>query len=142
MRVAEGILNILVTANVGVIAPTDDDWPMFEGKLPDEPDQCIMVKSAGGRTPEVKIAINYPSTQVMVRGTRGGAGYPDSEVKAQEVFVALQAIDTPNDDYPDLDSCTAISEPAFIGHDAQERPVWSCNFNLITSKDSEGYRNL
>ena len=140
MRPEAGILDILANAGVGVIAPTPNPWPMFEGQLPADPDQCIMVRKPGGPRPEVKIAIDYPSIQVLVRSTR--QGYDEASDKVEEIKLALHAIPSSPVQFPDLTSCLLAGEPAFTGYDENNRPIWSANFNCIVSKNPEGYRDL
>jgi hypothetical protein len=136
-----GIADILVAANIGIaISPASgNNWPLFEGEM-GSVDRAIMVRENGGRTPEVRIAINYPTVQVLVRGTR--SDYAVAREKAEEVFLALQAIPSGPAEWPELTSCCAVGGVTFAGRDEQERPVWSLNFNLITSKDPEGHRDL
>lgn len=137
---AEGIIEIMVGANLGVLGPglTTDPWPIFEGQFSETRDQCIMVRDVGGRPPEVKVAIDYPAVQVNVRGDE--EGYMAAREKAQEIFVALHAIDSSPTPYPELTSCLGL-QPVFLGYDASKRPVWAVNFNCIVSKDPEGYRD-
>lgn len=140
MSVAAGIIEILVGANVGVLAPSDSDpWPIYEGQFPETVEQCIMVRDTGGKPPEVKVAINYPACQVLVRGDP--TAYMAVKDKAHEVFVALHAIDASVTSFPQLTSCLSASEPNFLGYDANKRPVWSANFNCIVSLPNEGYRD-
>lgn len=141
MSVAAGIIELLVGANVGVLAPsTLGAWPIYEGQFPETQEQCIVVRDTGGKPPEVKIAINYPACQVLVRSDT--AGYDAARTKIHDVFVALHAIDASGTSFPSLTSCLSSSEPNFLGYDANKRPVWSANFNCIVSLASEGYRNL
>jgi hypothetical protein len=140
MTASAGIIELLIGAGVGALAPTTmDPWPIFEGKFPDSEDQCLMVRDTGGPRPEVKIAIDYPSVQVLVRS--GKMGYMAAAEKADEVKLVLHAIDSAPAAFPDLTSCLLTGEKTFVGYDAVERPVWSVNFNCILSKPPEGYRD-
>jgi hypothetical protein len=138
MSPTEGIIDILVAAGVGVIAP-GNPWPIFEGQL-GSADRCILVREPGGRTPEVRIAVNYPTIQVLVRGAK--ADYAVTRDKAEEVFLALQAIPSSPAQWAELTSCIAVGGITYVGQDVNERPQWSLNFNLIVSNDPEGYRDL
>lgn len=141
MTVGSGIIAILVEAGVGVLAPnTLGGWPIYEGKFPDSEAQCILVRDTGGLRPEVKIAIDYPSVQVMVRS--GKMGYLAAAEKADQVKLVLHAIDSAPAAFPELTSCILAAEKTFVGYDSDERPVWSVNFNCILSKNPEGYRDL
>lgn len=138
MRPSTGIADLLVAAGVGVVAP-GTPWPISEGDWVTA-DRNIMVREPGGRTPEVRIAINYPTIQVLVRGSK--ADYAITRDKAEEVFLALQAIPSAPAEFPDLTSCCAVGGVTWAGRDVNERPQWSLNFNLIVSKPPEGHRDL
>jgi hypothetical protein len=141
MRTAEGIIELLVAANVGALAPNSlTPWPIYEGQLPETVDQCILVRETGGPRPEVRVAIDYPSIQVLIRGDK--EGYVATSEKADKVKLALHAIPTPVQEFPELASCVLTAEKTFVGYDSNKRPVWSVNFNLILGKDPEGYRDL
>jgi hypothetical protein len=140
MTVAAGIIELLVAANVGVLAPGPGTWPIYEGKFPDDTDQCMMVRDTGGPRPEVRVAIDYPSVQVLVRS--GKSGYIAAAGKADEVKLALHAIPSAPAQFPELTSCLLAGEKTFAGYDTDERPIWSINLNCIVSKDPEGYRDL
>lgn len=139
MSIASEVVELLVGAGVGSLAPSSDPWPIYEGQFPESVDQCLVVRDTGGKPPEVKIAINYPAIQVLVRSD--AAGYEATKTKIHDVFVALHAIDASTTSFPELTSCLASSEPTFVGYDANKRPVWSANFNCITSTAPEGYRD-
>jgi hypothetical protein len=140
MTVAAGLIEILVAANVGALAPSPDPWPIYEGDFPETVDQCLMIRDTGGRAPEVKIAIDYPTVQVLVRS--GKAGYAVAADKADEIKLVLHAINSAPAQMPELTSCLLMGEKTFVGYDVNKRPVWSVNFNLILSKDPEGNRDL
>ena len=140
MTVAAGIIDLLVAANVGVVAPTNNAWPIYEGTLPAEVDQCIVVRGTGGPRPEVRVAIDYPSIQVLVRSKV--TGYQAAADKVDEIKLALHAIPSAPTEYVVLTSCLLAGEPTFVGRDEKDRPMWSANFNCIVSHDPEGYRDL
>jgi hypothetical protein len=140
MRPAEGIIQVLLAAGTGTLAP-DGTWPIYEGQFPTTgDDQCILVADRGGRSPEVRIAIDYPSIQILVRSSK--QGYVAARAKSDEVFLALQGIPSEPASYPELTSCVAAGGITFVGYDENERPIWSQNFNLIVSKAPQGHRDL
>lgn len=136
----DGIAAILAAAGIGEIPPAAGNWPIYEGQFPSEIDQCLMVREFSGRTPEVRIAIDYPSVQILVRGTE--RGYVTAREKIEEVFLALQGIPSGPAEYPELTSAVAVGGRTFAGYDEKGRPQWTVNFNLIESKDPEGHRDL
>lgn len=141
MTPGTGIVELLAALGVGNIAP-HATWPIYESQFPtdDNVARCIVVREVGGRSPEVKLAIDYPSVQVLVRG--GAQDYMATRAKIEEVFLALQAVPSGPVAYPELTSCVTRGGRTFVGYDEVNRPVWSLNFDLIESKAPEGNRDL
>lgn len=138
---AVGIADILIAAGIGVNPSMAAVWPIYIGRLPTDKDQAIAVLDRAGRTPEVKIAIDYPSVQLLVRSVK--TGYQTTRLKAVAIFNALQAIPDGGAAFPELTSCVAATAITFAGFDPSERPVQSLNFNLIVSFPATvGYRDL
>jgi len=140
MSPEEGVTAILVAEGAGVAAPSPGLWPIFEATFPDQTNQCILVKVTGGRQPEVRIAIDYPSMQILIRSMP--QNYIVARAKAEEIWQILQAIPSEPPAYPELTSAVAVTQPIFVGYDEEDLPVWSVNFNLIISKPPEGHRDL
>lgn len=136
MSPAEGISAILEAAGLcgGVTG-----WASYVGQL-GALDQAVCCFDHAGRGGEVKVAIDYPAVQIIVRGTKAQGGYSDAYAKAQEVFAALQGIDQNPTAYTNLVSCVARGQPTGMGRDENDRPMISLNFNLITNPDDDGYR--
>lgn len=133
MTPAEIIKDILVTASIGTFA-TD----LFVSAEPDKPDALVTVYDTGGDTPNPKWLLNFPSVQVMVRGTEGG--YQTMFAKAQDVVNAL--LGYPSTDFADqrLVSVRQIGGISFLGYDEKRRPRLSTNWTLITEPNSGTYR--
>jgi len=131
MNPAIVLKDLLVSQGVGVFAATTG-WGIFVGKMPDDTssaDTAIALINSGGRPPNPKWLLDYPSVQVMVRGTSGG--YRDAWDKAAEVQDALLGI--PSQDVTDgrLVSATAIGHINAIGCNGSNRPLFTVNFQLI-----------
>jgi hypothetical protein len=139
-----GIADILIAANLGIMPVATmavNAWPIYSGQLPTARDQAIAVIDRPGLMPEVKVAIDYPSVQLLIRSSR--VGYIAARTKAEELFNALQAIPDGGAHFPELTSCVASTGIVFAGFDPSERPVHSLNFNLIVSHPAPvGYRDL
>lgn len=133
---AEGIKAILAAESV---VDGGSGWTGLVGGL-SENAKCVALIDLPGRGGEVKVAIDYPSVQALVRGEAGAGGYSDAYAKAQEVYDTLQGIDTPNVTWTGLVSAVAISLPAWLGRDDSNRPRFSVTFRLITLPDNEGNR--
>lgn len=102
--------------------------------------QEVTFIDSGGRAPEVKVAIDYPTVQVIVRGSKAGSGYTAAYAKAKEIFDLLQAIPTGPAQYPELASCIAVGFINWLGRDENSMPRFSLNWQLITSSAPIGNR--
>lgn len=116
-------------------------WSGKVGGLSGE-DPCIAAIDSGGRAGEVKIQIEYPTVQILVRGAAGQGGYDAGFAKAEKVHAALQGIDQNPAEFPRLTSCVAIGWINWLGRDDNDRPQWSLNFQLITVPETQGNRPL
>lgn len=136
MTPAQGIEAILIAEGVlgGVTG-----WTSTVGGLVDTGKNVTLIDS-GGRGGEVKVAIDYPSVQAIVQGSKTAGGYVEAYAKAMEVYTALQGIPTPHADWPKLTSCVALNMPVWMGRDDRDRPRFSLNFRLITTPENEGNR--
>lgn len=139
MSPADGIRAIL--EDLGICGGTSG-WGSRTGALHSSMDQCVAVLDSGGRGSEVKIAIDYPTVQVLVRASKNAGGYTAGYDKTRECFVALQAIDQNPAQFVTLTSCVVRGGIIPLGRDDSDRPVFSLNFNLIvTIPGTEGYRD-
>lgn len=125
---AQCVIELLAAASVGVFNTTTG-WCLGAGAWPDSPDTCILVNATGGRPPFPHLLLDQPSVQCMVRGKK--SGYQDAWLKAQAVKNALLGMistDVGGDIYR---ACNLTSDIAFIGQDANTRPLLSLNFWFI-----------
>lgn len=136
MSPAEGLKAILEDAGVvdGV-----SGWVSRIGGTSDVAQQLGFIDT-GGRGGEVKVAIDYPTVQIIVQGSKAVGGYSAGFEKAREVYDTLQAID-PQAIWDELDSCVAMNQPIWIGRSDNDLPKWSLNFRLITSPNNIGNRD-
>lgn len=129
---AVGIKDILVAANVGSFnglpAPLVA-WPIMVGTLPLDAAQGICVTLTGGRPPDPKWTLDYPSAQVLIRGNN--RDYVGASAKARAVKDALlgkPAADLNGDHWDHINMTGDIN---FLGYDQSERPLFSINLALI-----------
>lgn len=131
---AIGVQLLLTTDNVGwSIAPASADAgcpQVFIGVMDDQPDLAISCISTGGSSPEVHLAVDYPSVQVLVRGPITD-GYAVSRVIAQKVKDTLLGIFSLNVNGDRWDSVSMRGDLIWVGRDEKGRPMWSLNFSLI-----------
>jgi hypothetical protein len=125
---AEAVKGFLVTAGVGVFAaPTG--WSIHIGALPESPDTAILVNMTGGRSPFPHLALNYPSVQVIVRGSR--SGYVPARQRMNmvvEALLGMSSIDVSGDTYR---SCNQVGDVSFLGLDDNTRPLFGSNWWFI-----------
>ena len=88
----DGVQAALIAAHVGQKTSSADDWMIYKGDLPDQPDRAICIYETPGRPPLEAWAIDYPSVQLVVRGTVDD--YTAVRNKIQDAFNALHAQET------------------------------------------------
>jgi hypothetical protein len=137
MTPAEIIKDILVTAGVGVFADSSD-FSLWVSAEPDKPDSAITVYDTGGDAPSPAWLVNFPSVQVMIRGTENG--YQTMFAKAEEVVNALLGYPSADFTGQRLVSVRQVGGITFLGYDEKRRPRLSTNWTLITEPDTGTYR--
>ncbi len=122
--VAESVVDILVTAGIGVKGTT-----LFVGRLPTVPDLAIAAVLTGGTAPNPKWLLDFPSVQVLVRGDKGG--YQAAYTKAQSAKDALLGFPSQDINGDRFVSITQLGDLAALGFDESNRPLFSLNLSLI-----------
>lgn len=133
MHPGKGIKDILAAANLLT------GWKVELGDLPDV-DQAIGIMDTGGRAPEPRLSINYPSVQILVLADRSPTGYLVGWTKCEEIRNALLGIPAGPAAYPELTMCNQIGDIVPLGRNDNNRPKFSLNFQLITEPTPTGYR--
>lgn len=132
---AKGIKDILTAAGI-----FSGGWTGTLGKLVDQ-DNSIAILDTGGRSSEPRLALDYPSVQVFILGSKVVAtGYPDAYAKAIAIKNALLGIPSAPTQYPELTMCNQLGEINPLGYNENDRPQLSLNFQLITEPVPSGYR--
>ncbi len=102
------------------------------GRLPAEPDDVIVVKGTGGPQPELVMgpAVVERTTiiQILVRGPKGE--YAAVETLMQTINTLLQALGTTVIGARTYDMVTATVQPLPLPVDRNERPMWTCSYEL------------
>lgn len=133
-------INAILTAATGVVSA---GWVTQLGVLLSEPDQAIAIRQVGGFSSEIVVPVDYPSIQILVRGSSGAGGYESSYAKMVAVKNALIGIPSRPTAWTDLTSCVPRGEIQELLRDDQGRPLWSYNVNLIVTLPAPaGYRVL
>lgn len=125
----EDVKDKLVGATVGVFEAATG-WGIYIGKMPSSPDTVILVTYSGGLPSDPKWLLDYPNIQVRVRGAKGH--YSGARAKAQQIKDLLLGISSEDHTAGRWVAINLLSDIAFMGYDANERPEFSVNFNMIT----------
>ena len=115
-------------------------WQTEIGAMPANPDKIIMITDTGGRTPNPKWLLDYPTVQVMIRGIVSGYLVTAREGKAvKDLILGIDAFTTSEGDR--WVSATMNGDLGFIGRDEEMRPMFSVNFALIIEPQVVGNSN-
>lgn len=82
-NIAKDMRDYLVSEGIIEAANSGNDWSGFVAEEPNSEKATVTFYNTGGRTPNVKWLIDYPSVQVRVRGLKNG--YENSRAKIQEI---------------------------------------------------------
>ncbi len=128
------MMDLLVTKGFKLAATFPGDklsYIIYYGKLPSNPDRCIVLYDAGGLAPNPRWLLDYPSVQMRVRG--GPNDQRDAyamAVKARNAILGIESFDAPNGDR--IVHVNGIGDVALTGWDDEKRPEFTTNFRLIT----------
>jgi hypothetical protein len=129
------IFKELLTAHVAISL-----WTIEIGIMPDSPDTVIMITDTGGVAPNPKFLLDFPTTQVMVRGST--SGYLAAWREAKAVKDIMLGITSQNVTWTDrLVSVVLTADMSFVGRDDTKRPLFSMNFQLIVEPQSVANSN-
>lgn len=125
---ALAIRDYLVTLGYVAGGTSIAPFSVFVGQPPDTPDALILINATGGPAPENRLLLNYPSVQVVVRGSR--SGYIAASNKIREVTNKLVGAVPGNLSGDFYRGCTQLSDIAYLGQDDNTRPMFSANFRF------------
>lgn len=127
----DSISAALVTAGIGQVTDTSEDWAIYQGFMEDGSpvaDRCICLIETPGEAPLEAWAIVYPSVQVTFRGAKDD--YEATKQKAQDVFNCLHG--------GEIAIGAAFvyfyakqSAPISMGRDENRRPKMAWNFRSM-----------
>jgi len=130
---SQGIKDLLAT-HVGT-----SGWTIEISQLPDTPDRIIMISDTGGIEPNPKYLLDFPTVQVMVRGTV--SGYLAAWREAKAVKDLLLGVPAQVLNLDRWDGITQNGDLAHIGRDESMRPLFSINFAIILEPQVVGNSN-
>jgi len=125
---AVSVKDLLVAASIGV-AGGSADWAIYVGSMPEKPDRMVAVTDSGGRGNWTKWLLDFPSIQIRVRGRKGD--YNTARGKLVDCETAILGLEPQVVNSDRIVSITALGGLAFLGYDANERPEFVYNFNMI-----------
>jgi hypothetical protein len=109
--------------------------PIYIGRLPDGPDDCVALFEYAGRPPYTLIAVDTPGLQVKIRGAAGDNDYQDARARAQTILNTLHDIKNVLINSTRYIHVQAQGTPGPLGRDQAERPIF--NINFLVRKDRE-----
>lgn len=136
---SEDIKDILVTESIGTFGGTTG-WGIFIGKQPDPGtvnEQTITLFDTGGQTPEVSVAIDKPTIQILVRGTEWD--YKNTHDKCIAIRNVLHRRPTETVNTTVYDGIYQAGDITFIEYQTN-RPLFSLNFRMFVEPSATGYR--
>ena len=114
------------------------DYDLHVGQFPTTPDKAFLINAAGGRPPYPRLALNFPSVQVMVRGK--ASGYTDARAQIDKACNALLGFGNVVLNSDTYRSCNMMGDVIYLGQDDNGRPMMSANFWFIVEPSDLGNR--
>lgn len=134
---SKGICDLLTAE--GFVFGGSTDWAMFIGQTVAEPDRCISVTDSGGRAPDPKWLLDYPSVQIIVRG--GPNDYEAAMNKVKQIKSILLGASSQVVNGDQWNHINLAGEPSLLGYDQNKRPEFVMNFNLIIEPAPSAFDN-
>lgn len=122
-----GAKDLLVAASIGEWENDGADWPIFIGKMPDSPANCIVLSDPGGLAANPKWLLDYPDIAVVVRSD----SYADAYAKMKQVKDKLLGLPNQEINGDHWDGIIQVGEAGFIGYDPKDRALFSGTFRLF-----------
>lgn len=101
---------------------------LFEGNLPDTPDNAIVVIETGGTQPDRDLPLRSPTFQVYIRNV----SYSSGRTKLEAVRALLHQLSNKTIGGTYFYYILAISEGGHVGRDDNSRDLFSINFQCKT----------
>lgn len=141
---AKAVVDILVAKSLGTFNSGVDSTHLCIGHLPATPDFVVLVNHTGGAAPYPHLALDEPSVQIMVRGSKNGYAAAKARMIAiKNGLLGMASILVGNTGGYNGDTyraCTMISDITYLGQDDNTRPIFSANFSFIVLPDPQGNR--
>ena len=134
---AKGIKDIIAAAALAEL----NGFTLFVSVLAESTAPAIAFLDQPGSPPETIVGLDYPSVQVLARGTTSSASYEATRAAIDAIYRHLHLLNPATQvQYTELVSCLASTGIAPLGNDDKNRPRFSGNFRLITQPADPGNR--
>lgn len=127
----EDVGTLLKNAGVCSTSPSTSQWRLFYRDLEPTPDRVVAVMPSGGQQGDGSVQIDYPSVQVLVRGSITESSGLETTVQA--VNATLHLFDGPVNGRGYV-NITRQGDVHFLGRDGNQRPTYSLNFLATRSR--------
>lgn len=129
MSIVDQIAQYIHNQGVGIFDPAGVGGNIFIGKLPQDPDEAIVLTQTGGVLNDIKHSYDTISVQVRVRGTqdpRTGLVIAESAYNYLHGFGSSTFVGGGTW----VVSCTALGPPGSIGVDENGRYEYTINLHI------------
>lgn len=127
----EDVGTLLKAASVCSTSASASQWRLFYRDLEPTPDRIVAVMPSGGQQGEGSVQIDYPSVQVLVRGTITESSGLETMVQAVNSTLHLYDGVVNGRAYVNI---TRQGDVHFLGRDGNQRPLYSLNFLATRSR--------
>ncbi len=117
-------LRSLLTTHVGT-----SGWQLETGSMPQSPIKVIMLSDTPGTAPNPKYLLDFPSSQIMIRGEIGE--YLETYAEAEAVYDILLGITSLDIGGDRMVAINMLGGVGFIGRDENDHPLFAMNLALI-----------
>lgn len=113
-------------------------WALRVGVMTDAPDQQVAIFDAPGSNPNPKFLLDFPSIQVIVRGSPDD--YTNTYAKIKAVKDVLLGRDAGSVNGDRWDGVTGLGDIIPLGQDEKKRFKFSANYRIILEPASGTHR--
>lgn len=131
MAFVDELGSILTSAGVCSSGASSTGWTLRYRDLEPLPAQLVAVIPSGGLDGEQVVELDYPSAQVIVRGSSGAAGELETQVAAVNAALHRYSGTVNGRVYVNI---ARKGDVQWMGRDQNQRPMYSLNFSATRSR--------
>lgn len=133
MSLTSDISAYLVANSIGTAGTASKGgWSIYQGKIPNAPDQMIALFEYAGRPPGLHFdgaGVRNPSLQVRVRAAQDG--YATGLAKAESILTLLHGVANTTLSGTVYQSIQALGSVNYLSTNDAGKPEWSINFMVV-----------